>query len=110
MKTILIVDDSVTARNSLKQILRSISGGSNFTIIEAENGKMALSKVSNWLDVQMVITDIQMPEMNGFDFIKKLSGMPGAKDVPVIVVCGAESEAMDAWSLGASAGPQELLV
>lgn len=80
-KTVLIVDDSETIRELLTAILKS----RGFEIIEAESGSDALRKLNGYRP-DMVITDIDMPDMNGIDLIKKLKEKKAYKDIPIIVL------------------------
>ena len=65
-KTILIVDDSTTMIMSLKTILE-VNG---FKVETANDGKVALDKIKGGLKPDLIITDINMPNMNGLDLIK----------------------------------------
>lgn len=96
-KTVLIVDDSATVRDLLSVILR----GKSFEVLEAESGNDALRKL-NGHKPDIVITDIDMPDMNGLDFIKNLKNRKDCKDTPVIVlssltpgVVGIEGKELD---------------
>lgn len=96
-KTVLIVDDSATVRDLLSVILR----GKSFEVLEAESGNDALRKL-NGHKPDIVITDIDMPDMNGLDFIKNLKNRKDCKDIPVIVlssltpgVVGIEGKELD---------------
>jgi two-component system, chemotaxis family, chemotaxis protein CheY len=80
----LVVDDSSIVR---KVILRTI-GMTNIdvsNVIEAENGKIALEQLrTHWVD--LVFLDINMPVMNGMEFMELLREDPLLKDTPVVVV------------------------
>ncbi|MDL1970011.1 MAG: response regulator [Candidatus Desulfofervidaceae bacterium] len=98
--TILIVDDSATMR---KVILRTIrqSGYKVDEIIEAGNGKEALEKVkSNKID--LIMTDINMPEMNGLEMIEILKSLPKTREIPILVISteGAEDIVGKAKAMG----------
>lgn len=80
-KRVLIVDDSITIRDLLSAILR----GKSFEIIEAISGNDALRKL-NGNKPDIVITDINMPDMNGIDLIKNIRSKKGYEDIPVIVL------------------------
>jgi two-component system, chemotaxis family, chemotaxis protein CheY len=77
----LVVDDSATMRrivvNSLKRI-----GFESF--VEAEDGREALDSFDGSID--FVITDWNMPNMGGLDFVKALRGSPEGKNVPILMV------------------------
>lgn len=89
--SILIVDDSLPMRAVIKKTLTAAGyGGSE--IIEASNGEEALELMRhNWID--LVMTDYNMPVMNGLDFIKNAQKEQLLKDVPVVVVSTEGNEA-----------------
>ena len=79
MNNILIVEDDKDIRNGIKTLLQS----KNYTIIEAENGKIALEKIyKNFPD--LIISDIMMPELSGIEFYKKFKNHPDSYIVPFI--------------------------
>ncbi len=89
---ILIVDDSLPMRGILKKIIR-ISGFKAGEIFEAANGKDALDVANRkWCDI--VLTDYNMPVMNGLDFLVELKKNDLYRDVPVIVVTTEGSQRM----------------
>jgi len=97
---LLIVDDSATMR---KIIMRSIrqSGLKVDKFLEAGNGKEALDVIgSNPVDI--VLVDINMPEMNGLELLKKLRSSGETKDLPVVMITteGSENVVKKAKQLG----------
>ncbi len=97
---VLIVDDSNSMRAVIKKII-SISGFKIDQCIEAVNGKEALEALTdNWVDV--IMSDINMPEMNGFELLKRLKKDNLLKDIPVIMITTESSEKrmQDAFNLG----------
>jgi len=98
---VLIVDDSNTMRAVIKKVI-SISGFKMDQCIEAGNGKKALDVLTdNWVDV--IISDINMPEMNGFELLKKLKEDDLLKNIPVILISTESSNErmQDAFDMGA---------
>lgn len=79
-KKVLIVDDSQTVRELLSAILKG-----RFEVIEAVNGYDALRKVNGYKP-DIVVTDIDMPEMNGVELICNLKNKEDCKDIPVVVL------------------------
>lgn len=79
---ILIVDDMSTMRRVIKSILGQL-GYTNLE--EAENGKEALSKLSHE-QYDFVMTDWNMPEMDGLELVKAIRQDPKLKDLPVLMV------------------------
>lgn len=97
---VLIVDDSNSMRAVIKKII-SISGFKIDQCIEAVNGKEALEALTdNWVDV--IMSDINMPEMNGFELLKRLKKDNLLKDIPVIMITteSGEKRMQDAFNLG----------
>ncbi|HEU20382.1 MAG TPA: response regulator [Deltaproteobacteria bacterium] len=98
---VLIVDDSNSMRSVIKKII-SLSGFKMDQCMEAENGREALDILGkSWVDV--IISDINMPEMNGFQLLNALKDDDLLKDIPVIIVSteSREGRMMEAYSLGA---------
>ncbi len=82
--SILIVDDSLPMRAVIKRTFKA-AGYGNSQFHEAANGKEAIELMKNdWIDI--VLTDYNMPVMNGLEFIKTYKSMDVLKDIPVVVV------------------------
>lgn len=90
---ILIVDDMRTDRLLYIKLLKSLIP--NYNILEAENGKVALEVIKQSLPA-LVITDHNMPVMNGYDFVKQLSITPLKYKPPVIVLSGDVNKTIEA--------------
>jgi two-component system chemotaxis response regulator CheY len=86
--TILIVDDSATMLMSLKSAL-SIGG---FQVETASNGQLALDKIKAGLKPNLIMTDINMPVMGGFELIQHVRALPGCRFFPILTLT-TESEA-----------------
>lgn len=80
MKTILLVDDSTTVRNSLKSSLKK-----KYLIKEASNGIEAL-QVAEESFISVIVADVNMPEMNGIELTKTLRNMDQYKTTPIILL------------------------
>jgi len=87
---ILIVDDSVTIRTMIGKALR-LSFPDIGEILEADNGIAALARLTE-TPVDAILTDINMPRMDGLQLIDKLKSQPNFKDIPVIVITTDGSE------------------
>jgi len=99
---ILIVDDSPIMRQVIKKTVR-ISGIDIGEIYEAGNGFEGLKQArDNWTD--LILTDINMPEMDGITYIKELKEDEVLSSIPIIVISteGRDEVVQEALSLGAS--------
>ena len=81
---ILIVDDSMTIRAMIKKSLRLCLPNVG-EIIEAENGISALARLAE-KQVDLILTDINMPRMDGAQLIEKIKHQPKFADIPIIVI------------------------
>lgn len=99
-KVILLVEDSMTTRLLLKNILES----AGYVVKAAVDGLEAL-EVLQAQDVDLILTDIEMPRMDGFVLIKKIKSMPTLKDVPIIICTsrGSREDREKGIELGANA-------
>ena len=99
-KTILIVDDSP----SLRQVVTITLKGAGFDIIEAGDGKVALSKLDG-RKIHLVISDVNMPNMDGIAFVAAMKKLPGYQFTPVIMLTTETQEAkkLEAKAAGAKA-------
>ncbi len=99
-KTILTADDSASIRQMIVFTLKR----ADYEVIEAVNGRDALQKLGD-NDVAMVITDLDMPEMNGFELIRKIRLRQKYKSLPIVIMTTESSAAakQTAKSAGATA-------
>ncbi len=82
--SILIVDDSLPMRSVIKRTLKA-AGYASSEFHDAANGKEALDLLKNrWID--MVMTDYNMPVMNGLELIQAIKKEEILKDIPVVVI------------------------
>ncbi len=97
-KKVIFVEDSPTMRRIIMNSLNKI--GIN-QIIEAENGVDALEKISDQ-EVDMVITDWNMPEMNGEELVKELRASSKYKETPILMITtrGMQDDVMSAIKMG----------
>jgi two-component system chemotaxis response regulator CheY len=97
----LIVDDSSVMRKIIERSLRQ-AGLGIAEVFEAANGAEALRAVeANRVD--LILCDINMPVMDGLEFVKRLSAVANAKGVPVVMITteGGEAQVLQALSAGA---------
>lgn len=99
-KNILIVDDSKTVRNLVAFILKK----EGFKITTAENGIDGLEKLYSMDAVDCIISDINMPRMDGFTFIRTVREQEAYRDIPIIVLSteGQEKDIQQGLNLGAN--------
>ncbi|CAK0750394.1 Chemotaxis protein CheY1 [Azospirillaceae bacterium] len=97
-KTILCVDDSASMRQTLKLTL-AVNG---YQIVEAVDGLDGLEKAKAHA-VNMIITDINMPRMDGLEFINALRMLPEYKGVPIVFVTTESDAAKRAQAKAAGA-------
>ncbi len=87
---ILIVDDSFPMRAVIKKVIKA-SGFDIGELLEAGNGKEALQLMDQqWLD--LVLTDYNMPDMNGLELLKAMKASDTLADIPVVMVTTEGSE------------------
>jgi two-component system chemotaxis response regulator CheY len=97
----LIIDDSSVMRKIVERSLRQ-AGIELSKVIEAGNGAEALGVLKE-NQVDLILCDINMPVMDGLEFIKQLPGVDNAKNVPVVMITteGSETHVVQALSCGA---------
>lgn len=98
MKTILTVDDSPSIRQMISFTLK----GAGYEVLEACDGEEALAKARK-SPVNLVLTDHNMPKMDGLTLIQNLRSLDGYKSVPLLVVTTESSDSMKAKGRAAGA-------
>lgn len=81
MRTIMTVDDSASLRQMVSVVLR----GGGYEVVEATDGVDALTKLKG-REFHLILTDINMPRMDGLEFTRQLRALPQYKFVPVILL------------------------
>lgn len=112
-KHILIVDDSKTIRNLVSFILKK----EGYKVTMAEDGLDGLEKLYAADDIDLVISDINMPNMDGFTFIRTVREQEVYRNLPIVVLSteGQEKDIKQGISLGANlymvkpAQPQQMV-
>ncbi|MBI3377417.1 MAG: response regulator [Nitrospirae bacterium] len=101
MKSILIVEDSTTTRSLIRAVIEELG---DFNIVEAPTGFDAL-KLLPVQDFDLVVTDINMPDINGLELINFVKSNPRYSNIPLIIVTTERSEEdkKRGMALGASA-------
>jgi two-component system chemotaxis response regulator CheY len=87
-KIILVVDDSA----AMRQLVSFAAKGAGYDVMAADGGKDALKKLDGGQQIDMVITDVNMPEMDGIEFIKQLRGMVNYRFTPIVMLTTESQE------------------
>ena len=87
-QTLLVVDDSSSLRQSIAMSLEKVSN----EVHQAENGLKALEELQKLDRVNLVVCDLEMPMMNGFQFLRALRQNKDKKDLPVIILTSRDSD------------------
>jgi len=82
----LVVDDSMLIRHTVCRFLEE----RGFSVESASNGEEALETLKR-IRPDIIITDMQMPKMNGGEFITALKSQPATANIPVVIVAGRQS-------------------
>ena len=94
-RTILIIDDSELNRDILKDLLSD-----DYNILEAENGKIGLDILQEEHSIiSLILLDVTMPVMNGYEFLEEMKKNPVSEMIPVIVMTGLNDQGQEAKCL-----------
>ncbi len=99
-QTVLVVDDSV----SMRQMVTFTLKGAGYEVVEAGDGKEAVAKLNGGAKPNLVITDLNMPNMDGIELIKEIRSMAAHKFTPVLMLTteSADSKKKEGQSAGAT--------
>ncbi len=99
LKKILIVDDSALIHQMYKLVMNRYS----CTIVDAMNGQEALDVLASQKEIDLILLDINMPVMNGLQFMEKASPLGIVSSIPVIIISteGKEEDTIRGLKLGA---------
>ncbi|MHC5612445.1 MAG: hybrid sensor histidine kinase/response regulator [Nostoc sp.] len=100
-KVILVVDDAISLRQTISLTLQKFG----YQVIQAQNGIEALEKLQLHPEIQVVISDLEMPRMNGFELLSNFRQYPNLAKIPVLILTSrsAEKHRQLAQELGAKA-------
>ncbi|MEO5359800.1 MAG: response regulator [Nitrospirota bacterium] len=98
-KVIMTVDDSASVRQMVAFTLK----GAGYTVVEAVDGKDALAKLAS-TQINMMITDLNMPNLDGIGLIKGVRAMPAYKFIPIVMLTteSQDSKKQEGKSAGAT--------
>ncbi|HEY0956594.1 MAG TPA: response regulator [Roseateles sp.] len=82
--SILVADDSAVVRTKLKRLLE----GAGFTVVQVNDGNEALAELEAKPEIAVLITDLEMPNKDGFELIADVHGSLNTEDLPVIAITG----------------------
>ena len=89
-RTVLVVDDDPEARASLRELLADAS----YDVVEARNGREALNYLtSDEAEPALIVTDLEMPQMSGWELVTVLQGYARLATLPVLVVSARDLQA-----------------
>lgn len=92
--TVLVVDDSRTQLFSIEKILKA----EGVKVYTAENGKQGIL-MARHVKPDLILMDIVMPEVNGFQATRYLSKQPETAGIPIVIVSGSDQESDKAWGM-----------
>lgn len=100
-QTVLVIDDSNSLRRTIAMSLEKVCK----QVIQADNGINALTELKKSGEVEFILCDLEMPLMNGFQFLKAAKNNPDYKDLPIVILTSRDSDKHRqlATELGASA-------
>lgn len=100
MSTIMLVDDSATILLSISNILSK----AGYTVEKASNAAAGLDRFKAGVKIDLLITDLNMPGMNGIEFIKEVRRLPNYRFMPILFLTTESQQAkrMEAKAAGAS--------
>jgi two-component system chemotaxis response regulator CheY len=99
-KTIMVVDDSA----AIRQLVGIVLKGAGYDVIDGCDGKDALAKLTGQ-KIHLIISDVNMPNMDGISFVKAVKLLPNYKFTPIIMLTTESQEArkLEAQAAGAKA-------
>jgi two-component system chemotaxis sensor kinase CheA len=101
---VLVVDDQFTVRELQRRILE----GAGYEVLTAANGVEALEVITREPELELVVTDIEMPEMDGLTLLQHIRGEPDTDTLPVVIVSSRAGE--EDRRRGAEAGADAYVV
>jgi two-component system, chemotaxis family, sensor histidine kinase and response regulator PixL len=79
---ILVVEDSITTRQTLVFVLEK----AGYCVLQAQDGREALAQLQQHSTIRLVICDLEMPGMNGFEFLRQAQRVPAMTQIPVLIL------------------------
>ncbi|MFW2372319.1 MAG: response regulator [Gammaproteobacteria bacterium] len=91
---VLVVDDSRTQLYAIERMLKSVG----VNVLIAENGKQGILMARHKLP-DLILMDIVMPEINGFQATRYITRLPETRHIPIIIISGSDQQSDKAWGL-----------
>ena len=97
---ILCVDDDIGMLNTIEDVL--INAG--YSVSLAKSGRQALDLIKKGISYQIVLLDVDMPEMDGYETFKAIRGLDAGKEIPIIFLTGMDGSEFEikGWEYGAA--------
>jgi chemotaxis family two-component system sensor histidine kinase/response regulator PixL len=86
--TILVIDDSITLRQTLVLTLQKVG----YRVVQAKDGREAIEQLQKNTAVQLIICDVEMPNMNGFEFLSHRRQDPAISKIPIVMLTSRSSD------------------
>ncbi len=88
VSTVLVVDDSITVRQTLVLTLQK----ADYKVLQARDGREAINQLQKNPNIQLIISDVEMPNMNGFEFLSHRRTDPQMSKIPTVMLTSRSSE------------------
>ena len=97
---ILCVDDDISMLNTIEDILMN----AGYAVSLAKSGSQALDLIKRGIEYQLVLLDVDMPDMDGYETFKRIRELYAAKEIPIIFLTGLDSPDFEikGWEYGAA--------
>ena len=105
-RTILLVDDSSAVRETVSEVL----GAEGYRVLEAENGRQALELLRKGPEPGLILLDLMMPVMDGWQFLKERATSAALSEIPVIVLSATADDELLAGTCAFLQKPMRLEV
>jgi chemotaxis family two-component system sensor histidine kinase/response regulator PixL len=101
LKSVLVIDDSITVRQALTMTLED----AGFRVVQAQDGLDAIAQLQNHPEIQLITCDVEMPRLNGFEFLMRYGQESQLTQVPVVMLTSRSNDKHQqlAKQLGAAA-------
>lgn len=86
--TVLVVDDSITVRQTLVLTLQK----ADYKVLQARDGREAINQLQKNSNIQLIISDVEMPNMNGFEFLSHRRTDPQMSKIPTVMLTSRSSD------------------